>query len=232
LTALKIIGILLLIFLLISLLRIGAAVRFGDALTVRLRVGPIRLTVFPKKAKKAKKPKEEKPPEAGEKEKKPKAKRKLPKLTLEEIFDLAETALGALKRTLRRLCRRLRFDPLDVTVVFGGSDPAGVADAYAYASAAMWTLMPKAEELFDIPDPSLHLRTDYEGGQTDARGTIGVSLRICDLFAVLFTLAIPMLKWFLRFKREHRDDAPAHKGAGETTPDGDNQTKEPEERIA
>ncbi len=51
-TALRIIGIILLICLLIGLLRVGVIVSFGEALTVKLRIGLIRLTILPKNHKK------------------------------------------------------------------------------------------------------------------------------------------------------------------------------------
>lgn len=213
-TALKIIGIILLVFLLIGFLRVGALVSFGDELCVKLRVGFIRLTIFPEKEKKPKKPKKEKKPkEEKSKEEKPKKKRSLPRLTLEDILDLAQTALSALGAMVRRACRRVRIDPLDVTVVFGGDDPAIVAAAYGAASAAVFEQMPKAEEKFYIPDPSLHLRMDFTAEETTAEGSVGVSLRVCDLFAIVFTLIGPLLKWFLRFKKAHKHDEPAHKGA-------------------
>ena len=41
----KILGVILLIFLLISFLRVGAIVRFGEELSAQLRVGPVKLTV-------------------------------------------------------------------------------------------------------------------------------------------------------------------------------------------
>ncbi len=43
-TALEIIGMILLLFLLLSLLRVGVIVDFGGELRVRLRVGPVKLT--------------------------------------------------------------------------------------------------------------------------------------------------------------------------------------------
>ena len=43
-TALEIIGMILLLFLLLSLLRVGAIVDFGGELRVWLRVGPVKLT--------------------------------------------------------------------------------------------------------------------------------------------------------------------------------------------
>ena len=48
-TALEIIGMILLLFLLLSMLRVGVIVDFGGELRVRLRVGPVKLTVLPRK---------------------------------------------------------------------------------------------------------------------------------------------------------------------------------------
>lgn len=210
---LKIIGVILLLLLLLSFLRVGAIIRFGDTLTAQVCVGPVKLTVFPKKKSKKKaeeKPKEEKP--AEEKPKKAKKKPKLPKPTLEDIFDLLHTALSALKKMLWRVCKRLRIDPLDLTVIFGDRDPAGAAEKYGMANAVMWTFMPKVEELFYVPDPSLHLRMDYDAPSTRARGIVGVSIRICDLLAIIFTLVIPLGLWFLRFKKAHKGEQTPHKG--------------------
>ncbi len=137
--------------------------------------------------------------------------------------------LGALKRTLRRTCRRTRIDPLEVGVIFAGDDPADTAQTYGYANAALWTLMPKLEELFYIPKPSVYLGMDFTKAETSAEGTVGVSLRVCDLFAILFTLAAPVGKWFLRWRRRRRSEANAglpaeHAAAPETN--------EPEKRTA
>jgi len=233
LTALKIIGIILLIFLLLGFLRIGALVSFGGALCVKLRVGALWLTVFPKEEKKPKKPKEEKPAEESKKPKKEKKEKKgkkhtFPKPTLEEIIDLIKTALAALKAMVRRACSRVRIDPLELTVTFAGDDPSAVAVAYGMASSAMFTLMPKAEETFYIPDPSLHIRMDFTGGTTTAEGSVGISLRLCDLFAILFTLAIPLFQWFLRLKKAHRHDNKAEKSADPT----EDKTNSPEDKIA
>ncbi len=229
-TALKIIGIILLIFLLIGFLRVGAIVSFGDELRVKIRVGAIRLTIFPRKQK-PKKPKKEKPKDETEAaKKKPKKKPALPKPTFDELLDLIETALSALRATLRRACRRVRIDPLEATLVFGGYDPANVAMAFGAVNTAVYTVMPKMEETFYIPDPSLHLRMDYGAEQTEAEGVVGISLRVCDLLAILFTLAVPMIKWLLRFKRAHKADMAAHRGA--PAADAENDDTDTKEQIA
>ena len=203
-TALKSIGIVLLILLLLLLLRVGVVVDFGETLCVRLRVGPVKRTILPKK-KTEKTNEAEKMPQTEEK---PKAarQRKLPKLSFAEWRDLARTILNALKRTLRRTCKRTRIDPLELSVVFAGGDPAEVAQTYGYANAVLWTLIPNLEELFDIPKPSIYLGTDFEKSETSAKGTVGVSLRVCDVLAILLTLAMPVRRWFLRYRRAHQND--------------------------
>ena len=110
-TALEIIGMILLLFLLLSLLRVGAIVDFGGELRVRLRVGPVKLTVLPRKEKKAQKKAAEAAGKTPEEKTKPKAAggHRLPKLSFPELRELAGTVLGALKRTRCRTCRRTRF---------------------------------------------------------------------------------------------------------------------------
>ena len=72
-TALEIIGMILLLFLLLSLLRVGVIVDFGGELRVRLRVGPVKLTVLPRKEKKAQKKAAEAAGKTPEEKTKPKA---------------------------------------------------------------------------------------------------------------------------------------------------------------
>lgn len=201
-TALKSIGCILLLCLLLSLLRVGVVADIGGALRVRLCIGPVRRTVLPKR----KKPPKSEKKTAAEKKPAMAKKHRLPKPTHSELRALVETALGALGRTLRRTCKRTRIDPLELCVRFAGSDPADVAQTYGYACAALWTFMPRLEELFYIPRPSILLDMDFQAEKTTVEGTVGVTLRVCDLFAILFTIAPPLAKWFLRYRRAHRND--------------------------
>ena len=100
-TALKVIGIILLIFLLIGFLRVGALLRFGQELNLRLSVGPFRFTLLPAKEKKATAQEAAKTKKEEEKRAE-KKKRGLPKLTKEEKKDLISTALSALRESARR----------------------------------------------------------------------------------------------------------------------------------
>ena len=59
-TALWIVGILLAIFLVVQLSRVGVRLAFGEEFRVMLRLGPIRMQVVPKKETAKKKPKKDK----------------------------------------------------------------------------------------------------------------------------------------------------------------------------
>lgn len=215
--ALKILGILIVILLLIGLLRVGVRLSFGEKTDIMLVIGPLRRPI-PKRKKK-------KPPEnAEEPTQKTKKKHSFPKPTFEEILDLVSTALSALRATLRRTCRHLHIDPLELTVMFGGNDPANIAASYGYANAAMWTIMPLAEDTFCIPDPSIHLRMDYDAPKTRADGTIGVSLRVLAMIAIALTLAFPLFRWYLRLKRAHRNDIVSTKTSDAASEQAENKT--------
>ena len=205
--ALWILGILLALILLVLFLRVGVRIAFGDELRVIAVAGPLRLQIVPKpqrrpkKEKKPKKPKdkqEEKPQEA------PKEKKKLG-LTFADIRSALPYLWQSLKGALRKTRQRLRVDPLRLSLVLGGEpDPAASAETYGWISAAVWTFMPRLEELMRIPDPYIHLDVDYSAAETKAEGEVGLSFQIRDLFAIGFAFGIPVLKWLLRWKKEKR----------------------------
>ena len=59
--ALWIIGGILLLLVLLSLVRVGAVLSFGEELRVRLRLGPAKLTLLPRPPKKDRPKREKKP---------------------------------------------------------------------------------------------------------------------------------------------------------------------------
>lgn len=202
--ALWILGILLALILLVLFLRVGVRIAFGDELRITAVAGPLRLQIVPRpqrKPKKEKKPKEkseEKPQED------PKEKKKLG-LTPGDIRSALPYLWQSLKGALRKTRQRLRVDPLRLSLVLGGEpDPAASAETYGWLSAAVWTFMPRLEELMRIPDPYIHLDVDYSAAETRAEGEVGLSFQIRDLFAIGFAFGIPVLKCLLRWKKEKK----------------------------
>ena len=99
----------------------------------------------------------------------------------------------------------MRIDPLRLSVVFAGEDPAAVAQTYGWASSAMWTLMPRLETLLVIPDPSIHLELDLSREKIQLQGKVGVSARIGTLLRVGISAGIPTLKWLMRLRAKQKD---------------------------
>lgn len=130
--ALWIIGGILLLLVLLSLVRVGAVLSFGEELRVRLRLGPAKLTLLPRPPKKDRPKREKKPkkqPTDGEK----KPKKKAPSITALDILDALPALFESLKAGLRKTRRRLRIDPLRIAVVLGGDDPPTSGSSTAWS---------------------------------------------------------------------------------------------------
>ena len=200
-----ILGGILLLLVIIWLLRVGVQIAFGQELRVTAKIGPVKLTILPKpeKEKKPKKEKKKKEPAKTQKTRGKKAKKKFP-FTFADIRSAVPVLFEALKKALGKIRRRMRIDPLDVSVIFAGHDPAKVAEDFGWANSAMWTMMPQLERLIHIPDPHIHLGVDYERCDLQAEGRVGVSFRVGDLIVIALTLAVPALKWYLNWRKAVR----------------------------
>lgn len=205
--ALWILGILLALIVTALFLRVGVRIAFGQELRVTAVAGPLRLQIVPKPQKKSKKEKKPKKPKEKPEEKPqeaPKEKKKLG-LTPGDIRSALPYLWQSLQRGLGKTRQRLRIDPMQVSVILGGEeDPAASAETYGWLSAAVWTFMPRLEELMRIPDPYIHLDVDYSAAETRAEGEVGLSFQIRDLFAIGFAFGIPVLKCLLRWKKEKK----------------------------
>jgi hypothetical protein len=217
LVALWILGVLLALILLVLFLRVGVYVSFGEELRVRAKAGPVTIQILPKPEKKPKKkkPKKEKKKKKKKPAEKPKEKEKKKLgITFEDIRTVVPALFESLKKGLRKTRKRLKIDPMRISVSFGGEDPSKVAQMFGWTDAAMWTFMPQIERLTRMPDPRIHLDADYERGKTLAEGEIGLSLQIRDIFAIGFAFGIPLVKWLLGFiKRKKAREAAAKKAA-------------------
>ena len=156
-TFLKVLLIVLLIFWLISLIRVGGRVRYGAAgLFVFVLAGPLKIQLLParpkeEKPRKKKKPKKEKKP----KEKKPKPEGQPGTLSrLMQLLPVVGEVCGALKR-------KIRIDDLKLELIWGGSDAAAIAIGYGQANAALGMLWPLLDNNFKVKRHSFQIGMDY-----------------------------------------------------------------------
>ena len=197
-----ILGGIVLLLLAIWLLRVSVEIAFGQELRVTAKIGPKKLTLLPKPEKREEEPKKKKKKApAAEKKAEDKGKKKFP-FTFEDIRSAAPVVFEALQKALRKIRRRMRVDPLDISITFAGDDPAKVAEMYGWANTAMWTMMPPLEQLIHIPDPHIHLGVDYNSFRITAEGRVGVRFRIGDLIVIALTLAVPVLKWYMNRRKK------------------------------
>ena len=163
----RVLLVILLIFWLISLIRVGGRVRYGEAgLFVFVLAGPVKLQVLPGKPKedkpgKKKKPKKEKkpkPPAAEKHKKEPKEGRPGTLSRLMQLLPTVGQACGALKR-------KIRIDDLRLDLIWGGGDPAAIALGYGQANAALGMLWPLIDNNFKVKRHSFQIGMDYERTQ-------------------------------------------------------------------
>lgn len=201
-----ILGVIALIIILVLCLRVGVRVEFGDALRITAQVGFIHMQIVPPPERAQKKlPKAQKnAPESAQKE--PKKSRK--KLDFHPTGADIRAALSAVWRAvqgaLRRAGRRIRIDPVDVSVIIADEDPVNTAQWYGWACTAMWTVLPRLEELHQFPDPHVHLEMDFSATRTRASGTVGIRYRVGDMLAIGFAAAWPLLRFGIPFLRRQR----------------------------
>ncbi len=181
-TALIVILIILAVLFLIGMIRLGGRLKYGEAgFYVHILAGPVKLQVLPAPPRKPgkEKPKKEKKPKP-EKPKKPKPEGKPGTLrrvwsVLPRILD----AVGALKR-------KIRIDDIDLTLIWGGSDPASIAIGYGRANAALGALWPLVENNFKVKRRSFDIQMDY--GRTEP--AVEVTAAFTITLGQILTLAL------------------------------------------
>ena len=209
-----ILGAVVLLIILVLLLRVGVLISLTDTLTVLLRIGPVAIPLYPAAEKKEKPAKKAKPTT----ETTPKTKKKLSlDITRQDVQAALKAVWQALEGVLRRIGRRIRVTPCEVSVVVGGAYPDKVAEQYGLVSAAVWTVMPRLEQLIHIRDPYIHLDVDFNAPSTNVEGKLGLYLRVGDLLAIAFAAAKPLLKFYFPFRRRQKArQAAAAAQAGKT----------------
>lgn len=184
--------------LVILVLALPAAVLLryeAGVLQVRLRVGPVNVTVYPPRpAKPAKKPakgaKAPKSPKAAA----PKAKSGGKKLTRGQIQDLIKLALDL----LGKLRRKLLVKHLTLHVFFGGRDAAQTAIGYGRAWAVIGAMMPVLENTFRIDERDVGAYLDYELEQPRLLLDLDVQMRVGTALVLALGAATRLLGIFTK----------------------------------
>lgn len=188
----KVLLIILLVLWLISLIRVGARVRYGEAgLFAFVLAGPLKIRLLPAKPKEEKPAKKKKP----KKEKKPKPEGQPGTLSrLMQLLPVVGQACGALKR-------KIRIDDLKLDLIWGGSDPAAVALGYGQANAALGMLWPVFDNNFKVKRHSFQIGMDYGRAQPSVELEAAVTFTIGQILALAVHYGVKALVAWVRSGR-------------------------------
>lgn len=195
-----ILGILILLVVLFSQVRLGIRLAWGEGIfTAYGSVGPFRFRLYPPK----KAAKSAETSTAPEQKSPPKKRRSFQRPSIKEIRAATEELLPPLRRALAHTRRKIRISPLQISVIIGGAtDPAAAAELYGLLHMAVWTFMPLLEQLICIREPQIHLGMDFDAPQTISRGQLSISLSLSALVWIAAGMGIPVMKFVAKNQKQ------------------------------
>ncbi|MBQ3192060.1 MAG: DUF2953 domain-containing protein [Oscillospiraceae bacterium] len=200
------------ILLLLAVLPLGVKIQYdADGFLLKLILGPIKLTLFPRPKKEPKQKKEtkksEEQPQGKEKPlpkppqpPKQEAQKKQKGGSVTDFFPLVKVALDL----LNDFRRKLRLDDLYLRLILGGSDPCDLAVNYGKTWAAVGNLMPVLERIFVIKKRDVEVECDFTASETKIIARLDITITLGRLLALLAVFGFRAVKEFfiLRNKRK------------------------------
>ena len=214
------------ILLLLAILPLGVSVRYdATGPLVRLIVGPVKITLYPR-PKKEKQPKKEKKTEnakmetvetsqsAGESVKSPekpapettKPEQKEPKKSGGPITDFLPL-VKILLEMLGAFRRKLRLNLLELKLIMAADDPCDLAVNYGRAWAAVGNLMPRLEKVFVIKKRNIEVECDFEAAKTLVTARLDLTITLGRLLATVMVYGIRLLVNFLKINKKRKGGA-------------------------
>lgn len=205
---LVILGILILLAVLLSRIRLGVRLTWEPgSLTAEASIGPFRIRLYPPAQRKKNTTQSPAPKEAAQPQQKKHS--AFPKPTAEDLRLALETLLPPLRRALDRTRRGIRVTPLEICVTVGGEeDPAAAAQLYGWLHTTVWTIMPVMEQLVRIPEPAIHIGIDFDADTTVSSGKIRIFLTLGTLVSVAFRIGIPVIKFLTAYMKRSQNANP------------------------
>lgn len=219
------------IITLLAVLPLGVSVKYDkNGAVVRLIIGPIKITLFPR-PKTEKKPKNEKkkeepstaetvkpepvPAEKGGPKELPAAEQPAePAKTdvptkkqsggpVTDFLPLAKTAL----EMLGAFRRRLRVNVLELKVIMAADDPCDLAINYGRAWAAIGNLQPQLEKFLVIKKRRIEVECDFCASQTLIIARLDLTITLGRILATVVVYGIRALIQFLKINKKRKGGA-------------------------
>ena len=205
------------VLVLLAMLPLGASVRYdSDGVLVRLIVGPVKITLFPR-------PKKKRPPQKTEHKEKKKApasaKQESSKQTGKpdgmtqdkqksggpwtDFLPLVKVGLDM----IGSFRRKLRVNVLELKLILAGDDPCDLAVNYGKAWAALGNLLPRLERVFVIQKRDLEVECDFTANETLVIARLDLTITLGRLLSLGAVYGIRALKVFLKMKKKRKGGA-------------------------
>ena len=215
------------VLILLGLIPLGASAKYNaDGAIVRVIIGPVRFTVYPRpkkekkpnpkaEAKKAKKEAEKKAKKEADKKAKAAAKEKTAsekhtRPLVEEKGGSWTDFLPLVKVVLQFLDgfrRKIRVNRLDLKLIMAGDDPCDLAVNYGKAWAAVGNLMPRLERVFVIRKRDVEVECDFTASQTLVIARLDLTITLGRLLGLVLVLAVRALVKYIQILNKRKGGA-------------------------
>lgn len=213
------------IITLLAVLPLGVSVKYDeDGVLLKLIIGPVKITLFPrpkkdqkpkKKKEKTKEKKEEPKPEPAQQpapeaasptpDKKPEAKQEKKKSggSVTDFLPLVKTALDM----LGAFRRRLRLNVLELKLIMAADDPCDLAVNYGRAWAAVGNFLPRLEKVFVIKKRNIEVECDFMAAETKIIARLDLTITLGRILATVVVYGVRALIQFLKINKKRKGGA-------------------------
>ena len=203
---------------LLAILPLGVRIRYdAQGPLVKLIVGPVKLTVYPRPKKEKKSPKKEiaksasadvqpeepllpdppQPPPVPKKEKKPSGG------SLTDFLPFIKLGLDF----LGDFRRKLRVNHLYLRLILASSDPCDLAVNYGKTWTAVGNLMPALDRWFVIKKRDVEVECDFTASETKVIARMDITMTLGRLLTLVAVYACRGLKEFIQFRNIRKGGA-------------------------
>lgn len=197
---LAIAAVILALLLLIGFIPLGGGGEYSSAgASLWLRLGPVRITLLPRKQKTQKQRKEKSPQKP---ERSQKAERQKP--TLGGSLAYAKALLPLALECARRVWGAIYLNTLYLELQVGAEDPGEAAMAYGRANAALGAIWTPLVRAFHVKDGHARVNLDFDRKEPALYARAELSIRLGQALWLGLFFGLKALKQILQVKNEKK----------------------------
>lgn len=182
---------------LLRLVRLGALAEYSAAgLRLKLKVGPLRLMLYPRKPKRPRR-------KAGKSSRREKKREERPQPELGGgPLALVKRFLPLIAEAAGRFRRKLRIDVFQLEVTAAAPDPAAAALCFGGANAFIGMIWPLVEQNFNVKERRLRTRVDFDAERPSVYLYAAATLTAGQALALGLRLTTRFLAEFSKYRAE------------------------------